>query len=268
MEQGESWFKDRQNQFLQPQHNTITPPEMSITPPPPVRTPPDEIGLALTTDDMSIISEISRKSSRNGNLTPNYLSGYESDDDRRKSWRIPNNLVLDDPIRRSHNNPLDSELDIRRVRDSTGSSSTVVPSPTRIVTSPTSRFRRSPAFDGEEELVEFNVLVRPGDALYDILVEQQEQLQTFGGDGITELEVESEIEYFTADENDTEDDDDDDAASVASGTGTIRAVEIASEGGTMRGVEIVGKSEREGKRKGERNSGAWGYSDVLVGSRR
>ena len=275
MEQGESWFKAQNEQLHLQASNSATPPQNSIIPPPPVRTPPHEIGLAITTDDVSIISEISRKSSiaglGNGFLSANYLSGYESDEERRRSWRIPNNLSLEEPIHRSHNNPLhdspSSANTIMRARESTSTIGT----PTRIVTSPTSRLRRSPGLGGadeDEELVEFNVLVRPGDALYEILVEQQQQSQGLENG---ELEMESEIEYFTADENDSadvseveEDEDEDDVASVASGAGTIRAVEIASEGGTMRGVEIVGTKQR----KGDRRSGGWGFADVLMGSRR
>lgn len=272
MEQGESWFKAQNEQSHLQVPSKITPPQNSVTPPPPVRTPPHEIGLAITTDDVSIISEISRKSSvagiGNGFLSANYLSGYESDEEKRISWRIPNNLNLEEPICRSQNNPLqDSPSSVSTVSWVRDSNSTIG-TPTRIVTSPTSRLRRSPVSGGndeDEELVEFNVLVRPGDALYEILVEQQQQSQ-----GLGELEVESEIEYFTADENESEDvseveeEDKDDVASVASGAGTIRAVEIESEGGTMRGVEIVGKKQR----KGERGDGEWGFADVLMGSRR
>lgn len=273
MEQGKSWFKTQNEQSHLRDPTGITPPQNSITPPPPVRTPPHEIGLAITTDDVSIISEISRKSSvagiGNGFLSANYLSGYESDEEKRRSWRIPNNLNLEEPIRRSQNNPLqDSPSSINtitRVRDSTST----VGTPTRIVTSPTSRLRRSPVDGGDDEdedeqLVEFNVLVRPGDTLYEILVEQQRS------QGLGELEVESEIEYFTADENESgevsevEDGDGDDVASVASGAGTIRAVEVESDGGTMRGVEIVGKRQRKGKG----GDGGWGFADVLMGSRR
>ncbi|KAF8458716.1 hypothetical protein BGX38DRAFT_1300745 [Terfezia claveryi] len=271
MEQGESWFKTQNEQSHLQAPTGITPPQNSITPPPPVRTPPNEIGLAITTDDVSIISEISRKSSvagiGNGFLSANYLSGYESDEERRRSWRIPNDLNLEEPIRRSQNNPLqDSPSSINtitRVRDSTST----VGTPTRIVTSPTSRLRRSPVDGGEDEdeqMVEFNVLVRPGDALYEILVEQQQS------QGLGELEVESEIEYFTADENESgevsevEDEDGDDVESVASGAGTIRAVEIESDGGTMRGVEIVGTKQRKGKG----GDGGWGFADVLMGGRR
>ncbi|KAF8422943.1 hypothetical protein EV426DRAFT_153992 [Tirmania nivea] len=271
LEQGESWFK-AQNEQSHLQVPSITPPQNSVTPPPLVRTPPHEIGLAITTDDVSIISEISRKSSiagiGNGFLSASYLSGYESDEEKRISWRIPNNLSLEEPIRRSQNNPLQdspsSVNTIMRVRDSASGT------PTRLVTSPTSRLNRSPVFGGDDEdqeLVEFNVLVRPGDALYEILVEQQQQSQDLG-----EIEVDSEIEYFTADENESgdvseveqEDEDRDDVASMASGAGTIRAVEIESEGGTMRGVEIVGKKQRKGKG----GDGGWGFADVLMGSRR
>lgn len=346
--QGKSWFRENQKEtpLQQLPPNGIIP---TPTPPPPIRTPPNEIGLALTTDDVSIISAISRKSSTlttNGNyllplpLPPHHSPGYytgdsdsDADDtgqlDRRTSWRIPNNLHLggDEPIRRSQNNPIngggDSPASVHTIlrahnynhnhyqhnnrnRNSVSPSrSTTVITPTRVVTSPHTRLRRSSALSerpgGEEELVEFNVLVRPGDRLYDILVEQELQSQgqgqgMYGGGGggggmfgMGEVEVESEIEYFTADENESADvseaegggggddgdgDNDNDNDSVASGTGTIRAVEIASEGGTMRGVEIVGKRRKgEGDEAGVAGGGGgggggWGFADVLVGSRR
>ena len=298
--QGVSWFKQKEtekNQFLQVQQ------QHSISPPVPARTPPNEIGLALTTDDISIISEISRRNTPAslGHLSPNFLKGLEEDDDeKRKSWRLPNGILLgdDNQHQHQHQHP-ESPKSINTIKGngseigdqtpsrvtSISSNSTVNTTPTRIITSP-SRLRRSPNFD-PDDMVEFNVLVRPGDALYNILVEQEHQqhLNHEDGDG-QEMEIESEIEYYTADEiDDTDDDrssvvgntgidDDDDDESDAedadldgSDTGTIRAVEIASEGGTMRGVEIVGKKKHHHKRAMDAKQN-WGFSDVLVGSRR
>lgn len=281
LEAGEHLLKEKQKeqtQFLQV--------PISATPPPQVRTPPNEIGLALTTDDISIISEISRASSVTmGQLTPNYLRDFD-DEEKRQSWVIPNNLTTENQSRSTKRSSLLQEPPAstnmtgrvtdklrlespqRKVSSSRNSTTSTIVTPTRIVTSPTSQLRRSPNGDFDE-LVEFNVLVRPGDALYDILVEQEQQLAA--GDG-EDFEIESEIEYFTADEDGSEDErgygDEDDRDSVVSATGTIRAVEISSEGGTMRGVEIVGKRSREKHQASAGSPDNWGFADVLVGSRR
>ena len=272
LEAGEYLSKEKQKEQTQ-----LLQVPISATPPPQVRTPPNEIGLALTTDDVSIMSEISRASSvAIGQLTPNYLQGFDDEEGKRLSWMIPNNLNAEDLGRPTHrssllqetpsaSNKLWQENPQNRFSSSRTSTSTIV-TPTRIVTSPTSQLRRSPNADFDE-LVEFNVLVRPGDALYDILVEQEQQLAA--GDG-EDFEIESEIEYYTADEDESAgvSGDEDDRDSVASGTGTIRAVEISSEGGTMRGVEIVGKKMREKRQSGVGSADNWGFADVLVGSRR